>query len=144
VLLDFSQPRDPGHIGARNDQVLAIGAHAKPRAPAHEVLACSTRRGIVYADIEQMHAGVVFGVEPADVCHRARGLHHDGDAVELVMALMKDLPAQAAAPAPKCRSKAFTRSPAMDCGLLPSIWCRWTKCTTSPFRSKAIEGLLGW
>jgi hypothetical protein len=34
--------------------------------------------------------------------------------MELVMAGMKHVPAQAAAPAPKCFSNAFTRSPAMD------------------------------
>jgi hypothetical protein len=34
--------------------------------------------------------------------------------MELVMAGMKHVPAQATAPAPKCLSKAFARSPAMD------------------------------
>jgi hypothetical protein len=75
----------------------------------------------VHADVEQMDSRLVLGIEPADIRERARGLYHDGDAVQLVVAVMKDVPAQAAAPAPKCLSNAFTRSPAMDCGLRPSI-----------------------
>jgi hypothetical protein len=63
----------------------------------------------------------VLGVEPAHVREKTLGLHHDGHAVELVVAMMKDVPGQAAAPA-KCLSKALVRSPAMDCGLRPSIW----------------------
>src|SRR5919109_2070093 len=122
TLLDVPQPRDPGDVGARHDEVLPVAAHPEPRAPAHEIVASSIRRGgIVHTHVEQMPARLVLGVEPADVRECARGFHHDGHAVELVVTVMKDVSAQAAAPAPKCLSNAFTRSPAMDCGLLPSI-----------------------
>ena len=110
TLLDVPQPRDPGDVGTRYDQMLPVAAHPEPRAPTYEIVASSIRRGgIVHTHVEQVHASLV------------RGFHHDGHAVELVVAVMKHVCAQAAAPAPKCLSNAFTRSPAMDCGLLPSI-----------------------
>ena len=102
----------------------------------------STRpRRVVHAHVEHVHARLVLAVEPADVGQRAAGLDHHGDAVQLVVTRVKDVPAQTAAP--KCRSNALTRSAAMTWGLRPSIWWRWTKCTTSPSRSSAIDGLLG-
>jgi hypothetical protein len=68
-----------------------------------------------------MHARGILRVEAPDVGERTGGLHDDGHAVELVVARMKDVSAQAAAPAPKCLSNALVRSLAMDCGLRPSI-----------------------
>lgn len=104
-----------------HDQVLSVAAHAEASTPADELLTGAAGGSIVHADIEKMHSRRVGGVESAHVGEQARGLHHDGHAVELVMAVMKDVPRQAAAPA-KCLSKALVRSPAMDCGLRPSIW----------------------
>lgn len=120
-----------------------VGTNAEPRAPANELLASAARRRVVQADIEQMKAGLILGVESPYIREGSGRLHHHGDTVELGVTRMEDMPGQAAAPAPKCLSKALVRSPAMDCGLRPSIWCRWTKWTTSPSRSSAIEGLLG-
>ena len=94
--------------------MLPVRAHAEPRAPLHEIFPSSTRGGIVHSDVQEMEARRVLGVEPPDVGQRPRCLDHDSHAMELVMAGMKDVPAQAAAPAPKCLSKAFTRSLAMD------------------------------
>lgn len=143
LRLYFSQPSDPRDLGARHNEVLTVGAHAEARAAAHEILAGAARCGVVHSDVEQMDAVLVLGVETPYVRDGAGRLHDDRNTVELVVPRMKDVSAQATAPALKCLSKAFTRSPAMDCGLRPSIWCRWTKCTTSPSRSSAIEGLLG-
>lgn len=143
LRLYFSQPSDSRDLGARHNEVLPVGVYTEARAPAHEILSGAAPCGVVHADVEQMDAVLVLDVESPYVRDGAGRLHDDGDAVELVVPWMKDVPAQAAAPALKCLSKAFTRSPAMDCGLRPSIWCRWTKCTTSPSRSSAIEGLLG-
>jgi hypothetical protein len=67
-----------------------------------------------------VHARIVLGVEPADIGQRAGGLDHHGDAVQLVVARVKDVPAQTAAP--KCLSNALTSSPAITWGLRPSIW----------------------
>ena len=101
--------------------MLAVGAHAEASTAADELLTGAARRSVVHADVEQMDTRRVLGVESAHVGEQARGLHYDGHAVEIVMAVMKDVPGQAAAPA-MCLSKALVRSPAMDCGLRPSIW----------------------
>ena len=102
--------------------------------------------GVVHADVVQVHAALVLAVEAAHVGRGAVRLEHDRDAVQLLMAWMKDvsrhrLPAQTVAP--QWRSNAAVRSAAIDCGERPSIWCRCTKCTTSPSRSSAMDGLLG-
>jgi hypothetical protein len=94
--------------------MLPVGAYAEPSAPANELLPSAARGRVVHADVEQMDARRVLGVEPSDVGQRPGRFDHDGHAMELVMAGMKHVPAQAAAPAPKCFSKAFTRSPAID------------------------------
>jgi hypothetical protein len=112
--LHCPQRSDPGDFGERHHQMLPVGTHAESRAPPHEILPGATRRGIVHADVEQMDARPVLGVEPADVGQRPGRFDHDRHAMELVMAGMKHVPAQATAPAPKCLSKAFARSPAMD------------------------------
>lgn len=75
----------------------------------------------MHADIEQVQPRLVLGIEASDVGERTDRLHHYGDAVQLVVARVKDVAAQTAAPAPKCLSNAFVRSPAIDCGLRPSI-----------------------
>ena len=101
--------------------MLTVGTHAEASTPADELLTGAARCGVVHSDVEQMNSRRVLGVESAHVREKTRGLHHDGHAVELVVAGMKDVSGQAAAPV-KCLSKALVRSPAMDCGLRPSIW----------------------
>jgi hypothetical protein len=96
---------------------------------------------VVHAHIEQVYARLVLRIESADIGQRTAGLDHYGDPVQLVVSRVKNVPAQTAAP--KCLSNALTSSPAITWGLRPSIWCRWTKCTTSPSRSSATDGLLG-
>jgi len=102
--------------------MLPVGAYAEPSAPANELLPSAARGRVVHADVEQMDAGLVLGVESPDVSEGTGRLHYDRHTVELVVTRVKDVACQAAAPAPKCLSKALVRSPAMDCGLRPSIW----------------------
>ena len=109
------------------------------------LLRWSARGGIVYADVVQMHPAVVLTVESSHVGAWAASLQYDGDAVQLVVPGMKDVAAHPGhdTVAAKWRSNAPVKSAAMACGDRPSIWCRWTKCTTSPSLSRAIDGLLG-
>ena len=102
--------------------MLLLGAHAESGAAPHVVVLRSPAGRIMHADVQQMDAALILGIEPAHVRERPLGLHHHRDAVQIVVARVKDVPAQTAAP--KCLSNALTRSPAIDCGLRPSIWCR--------------------
>lgn len=120
--LHLCQFRDPRHLESRNHKMLPLGADPELGAPAHVVLLRSAGRRVVHTDVEQVHASRVLRIEPADIRQRASGLHHHGDAVQLVMPRVKDVPAQTAAP--KCLSNALTSSPAITWGLRPSIWCR--------------------
>jgi len=98
------------------------------------------------ADVVHVHATVVLAVEPAHVRSRPVRLQHHRDAVQLLMPRVKHVSRHrrlAQTVAAQWRSNAAVRSTAIDCGERPSIWCRCTKCTTSPSRSSAIDGLLG-
>src|SRR5687768_4758917 len=99
-----------------------LGSDPEFRAPTHVLVLRPAGRRVVHADVEQVHARLVLRVEPADIGHRAAGFDHHGDAVQLVVPGVKDVPAQTAAP--KCFSNALTNSPAITWGLRPSIWWR--------------------
>jgi hypothetical protein len=88
-----------------------FGADTELGAAPHVLGLRPAGRRIVNAHIEQVHAGGVLGVEPADIGQRAPGLDYYGDTVQLVVTRVKDVPAQTAAP--KCLSNAFTSSPAI-------------------------------
>lgn len=93
--------------------MLPVRAHTEAGAPADILVTGPARPGIMDADVEQVHARLVLGVEPAHIGQRPESLHDHGDAMQRVPRLMKGMPAQTVAPAPKCLSKAFTSSPAM-------------------------------
>ena len=102
--------------------MLAIGAHAEPRGPCEILLAtarCAVRAGVVHADIEQVHTGAIFVIEPADVGTRTVSLDHHGNAVELVTRGVKDVSHYTGAP--QNLSNAAVRFAAISFGERPSI-----------------------
>jgi hypothetical protein len=139
--LDLDQFDDPRDFPSRNHEMRPLGTDAEPCASSDIIVLRPTGRRVVHPHVQQVHTRLVLGVESADIGQRAAGLHYHGDPVQLVVPRVKDVSAQTAAP--KCLSNALTSSPAITWGLRPSIWCRWTKCTTSPSRSSATDGLLG-
>ena len=118
-------------------------------------------RGVVDARIVEQDAARGALVKPPHVGPAGCAGHHDGDAVERFVVWMEGHGVRCSLFAVRCsgrdseqriansspqqyRSNAWTRSDATDSALRPSIWCRWTKCTTSPSLSSANDGLEGW
>ena len=120
--LDLDELRDPRDFLTRHHEMRPFGTDTELGASAYVLVLRPAGPRVVYAHIEQVHASLVLSVEPADVSQPSAGLDHHGDAVELVVSRVKDVPAQTAAP--KCLSNALTRSPAITWGLRPSIWWR--------------------
>jgi len=84
-------------LAAGHDEVAVFGSDAELVAASQELFFRRPRRTrIVHADVVQVHTPLVLAVESPHVGPRAAGLQHDGDAVQLVVAGMKDVAAHRA------------------------------------------------
>ena len=100
--------------------MLAISADSEALRALEILFPRAGDGGVVQADVQQVHAGAVFVIEAADVGAGSVGFHHDSDAVQLVMAGMKDVTHRQTVAA-QYLSNAAVRFAAMSCGDRPSI-----------------------
>src|SRR3954447_26073795 len=83
-LLYFTQPRDPGDLRCRHDEMFVLGRHAKLCAPLdvfifRQLSGCGE---IVNAGIEDVNTTASFRIEPPDIGALVPSFDHDGNPVQ--------------------------------------------------------------
>ena len=117
LVMEICQLCNPRDDVLRHHYLLPIRPDAELQAPADE-LVLGSPVPLVNPHVQHPDAALIFGVEAAHESFPAVRFQHDRDAVQLVVAGMKDVTHTAAA---KCRSKAAVRSAAIAWGERPSI-----------------------
>jgi hypothetical protein len=84
---------DRRHVRGGNQNVLLFDADAELRRPLEILLPREpARRRIVNADVQQVDAGIILRIEPADVGARPPRFENDRHTVQCMVTGMKDMP----------------------------------------------------
>ena len=86
-----SQACDPDYLLGRNDKVLMGGADPELGAPADVLVTGVSRSTVMDPYIQHMHAALVLGVVPSNVCQRSIRLDYDRYAMQLRVPRMENV-----------------------------------------------------
>lgn len=141
-LAPVHQTHHPLDVCARHNEVRMLGLNSELERLADELTGIGPP---MLGHVMQEYPLGGLLVVTADIKDVPGGFEHDRNAVEFRMAGVKHVTghAQAVGAVAQYLSNASVRSLAICWGERPSIMWRWTKCTTSPSRNSAMDGLLG-
>lgn len=144
ALTPFSQPRHPPYLILGHEFVSVIGAHTELERSRDKLFTrWTTGSWAMLGYIVQQHPSrrlLMISSDEEAVC---RGFQNDRNPVQFGVAGVKDVSRHQTSLVAQWRSNATTNSFATSGADRPSIMWRCTKCTTSPSRNSATEGLLG-